>query len=331
MRCSSGKISDVSGAAAAGTNGEVHGWLVRRGDLWGCPGRPCLSQQGSRVLLGRRAEKRKARGQQTAGVKVVAMANEHQDLYETLGISATASDRDIKQAYRRLALRFHPDVNKEPDAQEKFLRIKSAYQTLSDPSSRIRYDAVRRRGDESWSPFGGWGSSGAKSKEDEEFYGLGEFFRDLENDLNKRQQEMAEGKGKSLWEELAELGEEFVEFLEKELTIPSPGQAQNSWGGASPNGSESEQRERSKTSAERVVAIDGDMVSVNYRCTTEDGKLLYASEEPISFEVGAGDVMGNPLFQGFDQASRGLAVGECSSFTVSNELQSRYLAFVVLF
>eukprot|EP00245_Coleochaete_scutata_P013171 TRINITY_DN527_c0_g1_i1.p1 TRINITY_DN527_c0_g1~~TRINITY_DN527_c0_g1_i1.p1 ORF type:complete len:198 (-),score=38.54 TRINITY_DN527_c0_g1_i1:200-793(-) len=60
------------------------------------------------------------------------------------------------------------------------------------------------------------------------------------------------------------------------------------------------------------VAEDGDLVAVHYRLKTEDGQLLDSSEgrEPLTFEIGAGDVVGNPLYQSFDSAARGLAVGE---------------------
>jgi len=63
-----------------------------------------------------------------------------EDPYSVLGVSRTATPAQIKQAYRRLALRSHPDVNKEPDAEAKFARIAEAYATLSDEKARAKYD-----------------------------------------------------------------------------------------------------------------------------------------------------------------------------------------------
>ncbi|MGP4001400.1 DnaJ C-terminal domain-containing protein [Streptomyces sp. 8N706] len=62
------------------------------------------------------------------------------DFYEVLGVSRGASSDDIQQAYRKLARRYHPDVNKSPEAEERFKELNEAYSVLSDPKSRSRYD-----------------------------------------------------------------------------------------------------------------------------------------------------------------------------------------------
>ncbi|MDR1213952.1 MAG: molecular chaperone DnaJ [Propionibacteriaceae bacterium] len=62
------------------------------------------------------------------------------DYYATLGVGRDASPEDIKKAYRKLAMRYHPDVASEPDAAEKFKQIGEAYEVLSDPSKRDLYD-----------------------------------------------------------------------------------------------------------------------------------------------------------------------------------------------
>ncbi|WP_343050062.1 DnaJ domain-containing protein [Nocardioides ungokensis] len=64
-----------------------------------------------------------------------------QDFYEVLGISRDAEPADIQRAYRRLARQHHPDVNKHSEAEERFKEIAEAYDVLSDPELRRRYDA----------------------------------------------------------------------------------------------------------------------------------------------------------------------------------------------
>ena len=61
-------------------------------------------------------------------------------LYETLGVSENASADEIKKAYRKLARKYHPDINKEESAVEKFKEINAAYEVLSDPEKKAQYD-----------------------------------------------------------------------------------------------------------------------------------------------------------------------------------------------
>jgi curved DNA-binding protein len=66
----------------------------------------------------------------------------YKDYYQILGVARDASGDDIKKAYRRLARKFHPDVSKEPGAEEKFKEIGEAYETLKDAEKRAAYDRL---------------------------------------------------------------------------------------------------------------------------------------------------------------------------------------------
>ena len=66
----------------------------------------------------------------------------YKDYYAILGVKRDASTDDIKTAYRRLARKYHPDVSKEKDAEEKFKEMAEAYETLRDPEKRGAYDQL---------------------------------------------------------------------------------------------------------------------------------------------------------------------------------------------
>ena len=66
----------------------------------------------------------------------------YKDYYETLGVKRDATDSEIKSAYRKLARKFHPDVNKTKEAEEKFKEINEAYEVLGDKQKRQRYDSL---------------------------------------------------------------------------------------------------------------------------------------------------------------------------------------------
>jgi curved DNA-binding protein len=70
---------------------------------------------------------------------------EYKDYYQVMGVGRDASADDIKRAYRKLARKYHPDVSKEKDAEERFKEVGEAYEVLRDPEKRAAYDALGLR------------------------------------------------------------------------------------------------------------------------------------------------------------------------------------------
>src|SRR5258708_40350767 len=85
----------------------------------------------------------------------MARSSTKRDYYEILSVSRSATDDDIKKAYRRLALQYHPDRNSAPEATERFKEATEAYQVLSDAEKRSQYD---RYGHSAFERSGGVGS-----------------------------------------------------------------------------------------------------------------------------------------------------------------------------
>ncbi len=138
------------------------------------------------------------------------------DYYEVLGVERGASEEEIKKAYRRLARKYHPDVNKDdPQAEEKFKEINEAHEVLSDPQKRAAYDRFGHAGTD---PNFGAGA-GAGGFGDFSFEGFGDIF-DMFFGGGGRRQRTGPQKGADLRYDLR------IEFEEaafgKETTIKVP-------------------------------------------------------------------------------------------------------------
>ena len=91
------------------------------------------------------------------------------DYYELLGVSADSDSKDIKTAYRKLARKYHPDMNPDPGAEDKFKEVAEAYEVLKDAGRRAEYDELRQHGDRQgagFEPPPNWQRSGGFSDAD---------------------------------------------------------------------------------------------------------------------------------------------------------------------
>jgi len=133
------------------------------------------------------------------------------DYYDVLGVSKSASEEDIKRAYRRLAMKFHPDRNQDnlEDAETKFKEAKEAYEILMDQNARARYDQFGHDGLEG---FTGAGPAGE---------GFGDIFGDLFSDIfGGGRQSSRQSQGANLKFTLDIDLEEAVHGTETEINVP---------------------------------------------------------------------------------------------------------------
>jgi molecular chaperone DnaJ len=138
--------------------------------------------------------------------------NNRRDYYEVLGVSRSASQEEIKKAYRRLARQYHPDVNKEPDAEARFKEINEAYEVLSNSQRRATYDRFGHAGlkGAAFPDFGDFGFGGFGDIF-EEFFGFG---------VRPSRKQRRARRGGDLRYDLTISFEEAVFGCEKELEIP---------------------------------------------------------------------------------------------------------------
>jgi molecular chaperone DnaJ len=163
------------------------------------------------------------------------MANAPRDFYEVLGVSKSASQDEIKKAYRELARKWHPDRNPDdPDAEERFKEIQQAYDALSDPEKRKQYDAGGR--------LGGFGAGGFPPSGG--FPGGGGFTADLGDIFSSffggrgRQQGPREQRGRDLETEVRLSFDQAMHGTQIAVSVPTTGPCPTCGGnGAKPGSS----------------------------------------------------------------------------------------------
>ncbi len=139
-----------------------------------------------------------------------------EDFYDTLGVSRNASDGEIKKAYRRLAMKHHPDRNENnPSAEDKFKNVKAAYEILADPKKRSAYDQFGHAGVDPSMGGGAGGGFGTDS--------FGDIFGDVFGDIfgGGRQRGGGGHRGADLRYNLELNLEEAVVGTEVKIRIPS--------------------------------------------------------------------------------------------------------------
>ncbi|ASZ09185.1 molecular chaperone DnaJ [Mesoplasma chauliocola] len=143
------------------------------------------------------------------------------DYYEVLGVSKTATEQEIKSAYRKLAKKYHPDVNKENGAEEKFKEVNEAASILLDADKRAKYDQFGHAAFDGSSGFGGSGFGGF-----EDFFSnmgggmdFGDIFSDLFGGGSRRSSRRGPSKGQDVGVEVRLTFREFVFGVTKKVNL----------------------------------------------------------------------------------------------------------------
>jgi len=132
------------------------------------------------------------------------------DYYEVLGVERDASAEEIKRAYRKLAIRYHPDKNPgDPEAEERFKELAEAYQVLGDPEKRARYD---RFGHEA-------ATGGASPFADVDVHSVAEFFESIFGDVFGLGRERRRRRGRDLRVDIVLDLEEAAKGVERRVTV----------------------------------------------------------------------------------------------------------------
>src|SRR5579883_571476 len=141
------------------------------------------------------------------------MATNKRDYYEVLGVSRSATEDEIKKAFRRLAKQYHPDANKEQGAEARFIEINEAYEVLSDPQKRNAYDRFGHAGVNNGAGAAGFGA-------DFGFSSINDLFETFFASATASQRRAGSQRGADLRYDLTITFEEAVFGCQKEIELP---------------------------------------------------------------------------------------------------------------
>jgi len=141
------------------------------------------------------------------------MAANKRDYYEVLGVSRSATEEEVKKAFRRLAKQYHPDANKEQGAEARFIEVNEAYEVLSDPQKRAAYDRYGHAGV-------GNGMAGAGFSDFSSFSSINDLFETFFAGAAGTQRRAGSQRGADIRYELTITFEEAVFGCQKEIDLP---------------------------------------------------------------------------------------------------------------
>ena len=157
--------------------------------------------------------------------------------YDILGVSKNASPDEITSAYRKLAKKYHPDVNKEPGADEKFKEVNEAYECLSDPTKKSNYDQFgSASGPQGFGGFGNGDFGGFEGFGG--FEDLGDIFGNIFGGFGGRTAKATGARGEDLQVQITISFEEAVFGVKKDITLSRVESCSHCHGTGAKNGTE---------------------------------------------------------------------------------------------